>query len=67
MAALRARKGSKAFIKKRALGPVSRKTRLLLLLRNHIFKSVSRKAGRVPTSNEVHFVYLADNFTVKYI
>ena len=31
--------------------------------RNHILKSVSRKVGCVLTSNEVHFVSLAGNFT----
>ena len=29
------------------------------------FKSVSRKVGCVLTSNEVHFVSLADDFTVQ--
>ena len=29
------------------------------------FKSVSRKVGCVLTSNEVHFVSLADNFTLQ--
>ena len=27
---------------------------------------VSRKVGLVPTSNEVHFVYLADNLTAQF-
>ena len=39
---------------------------VILRAQNQILISVSRKVGRVLTSNEVHFVSLADNFTVQF-
>ena len=37
------------------------------LLSPKSYFKVSRKEGCVLTSNEVHFIYLADNFTVRFL
>ena len=47
-------------------GPVSRKTRNLTGPKSYFEIKFSRKVGCVLTSNGVHFVSLADNFTVQF-